>query len=171
MSVQTLIAHAPETLQIEEDVNKCLPLHMLCRFCDCDDFFEIVKAMVEAYPDRVTKKIRGGQLPIHQVCDCSNSISDLGRKLPILDFLIEKYPDSILVKDWDNVNPSQVVRLSIEYYLKKNQNEVINKNEYMFLLHQVMAGEFSHNIGTFMLNTFPESCNLQDDNGMTPLHA
>ena len=65
--VQTLIAYAPETLQMQEGENKCLPLHMLCRFCDCDDFFEILKAMVEAYPDSVTKKINGGPFETFRV--------------------------------------------------------------------------------------------------------
>jgi len=117
--VQTLIAHAPETLQLQESLHKCLPLHILCCGCDCDDFFEIVKAMVEAYPDSVTKKINGGQLPIHQACNCSNDISNLGRKLQILDFLIEKYPESILVKDEIDTTPPELFMVSIEVFWKK----------------------------------------------------
>ena len=40
----------------------------------------------------------------------------------------------------------------------------------MFLLHQVIAGEFSYDLVTFLIEAFPESCKLQDVNGMTPLH-
>jgi len=117
--VQTLIAHAPETLQMQEGENKCLPLHILCSNCDCDDFLEIVKAMVEAYPDGVTIQNEERRLPIHQVCDCGNNISNLGRKLQILDFLIEEYPESILVKDEIDTTPPELFMVSIEVFWKK----------------------------------------------------
>ena len=168
--VQALIAHAPETLKIQGNRYKNLPLHCLCQYCDCDDFLEIVKAMVAAYPDCVTIKNRRGRLPIHEVCNCSDNISNLDRKLQILDFLIEVFPESILVKDEDNITPSQVLQFSIEYYLEENGNDIQNKNEHMFLLHQVTAGEFSFDLFKFFLEAFPESCKLQDGNGMTPLH-
>jgi len=168
--VQTLIAHAPETLQLQESLHKCLPLHILCCGCDCDDFFEIVKAMVEAYPDGVSIKNRRERLPIHEVCDCSDNISNLKRKLQILDFLIEKYPKSILDKDEGNLTPSELFEFSIEIYLEENQDNIQNKNEHMFLLHQVIAGEFSKDLVKFFLRQNPESLKLQDGNGMTPLH-
>jgi len=168
--VQTLIAHAPETLQMQEGENKCLPLHTLCSNCDCDDFLEIVKAKVEAYPDGVTIQNEERRLPIHQVCDCGNNISNLGRKLQILDFLIEEYPESILVKDEIDTTPPELFMVSIEVYLEENPNNIQNQNEHMFLLHQVIAGEFSYDLVTFLIEAFPESCKLQDGNGMTPLH-
>mmetsp|Transcript_10121 Transcript_10121/g.14623 ORF Transcript_10121/g.14623 Transcript_10121/m.14623 type:complete len:171 (-) Transcript_10121:38-550(-) len=40
----------------------------------------------------------------------------------------------------------------------------------MFLLHQVIAGEFSKDLVKFFLRQNPESLKLQDGNGMTPLH-
>ena len=168
--VQTLIAYAPETLQMQESEQNNLPLHLLCYHSDSDNFFEIAKAMVEAYPDSVTVKNSIQRLPIHQVCDCRSMISNLGKKLQILDFLIEKYHESIFFNDIGNLSPSEVLRFTIEIYLENNQNDIQNKNEHMLLLHQIIAGEFSLNLVKFFLDALPGSCKLQDVNGMTPLH-
>jgi len=75
--------------------------------------------MVEAYPDGVTIQNEERRLPIHQVCDCGNNISNLGRKLQILDFLIEEYPESILVKDEIDTTPPELFMVSIEVFWKK----------------------------------------------------
>jgi hypothetical protein len=96
-------------------------------------------------------------------------ISNLGKKLQILDFLIEKYHESIFFNDIGNLSPSEVLRFTIEIYLENNQNDIQNKNEHMLLLHQIIAGEFSLNLVKFFLDALPGSCKLQDVNGM-PLY-
>ena len=47
-----------------------LPIHTLCKNDEVDDDgdFEIMKLLVDEYPESLTKEAKGGYLPIHHAC-------------------------------------------------------------------------------------------------------
>ena len=154
--VETLVKHAPETLRMKTSEGD-LPLHIACGQRASP---EIIKILVAAYPESVRITNNAGGLPLHFACYNRNS-------LDVLNLLLQVYPESIRVecitRTGEHLQPSEILK-------NKNQLDSEDENERIFLLHKAVAEGLSVHLMRLLIEAFPESCTIQDSDGMVPLH-
>jgi len=147
--VEILIQHAPETLRITNDMGK-LPLHVACHGGSLD----LIRVLMNANPGSIQARDRIGDLPLHFSCHS-------GASLEVLNLLIEAYPESIHEKNTYMHKPSQILN---------RWAHRTGGNLHMSFLHDAVIRDFSVHLIQLLLEAFPESGMVQDENGMTPLH-
>lgn len=148
--VKSLIEYAPEALR-SKNSNGWLPLHIAVMY---KASLLVISILVDTYPESVRVKDNNGFLPLHFACI-------YGSSLEVLDVLLSTHPDGAYTEDKHERIPS--------YYLK--QMAIYNNcREDMLLLHKAVTGGFSINVIRLLLEAFPESCTVKDENGMIPLH-
>lgn len=157
--IETLIEYAPEVLKIE---NKCggLPIHRAC--CNGSSL-DIIRAMVNGYPESVTmaaygesstpKNTKNGFLPLHLAC--YNEAS-----LEILNFLIECHPKGIEEKDKKEKTPLLILK-ETKYAMQKDANGKLP-------LHLACKNVYSANLIHLLIQAYPKSINVKDKRGRKP---
>jgi ankyrin repeat protein len=163
--ITDLLTSAPQTLQTANDSGR-LPLHYAC---DNGVHPKTLKAMVIAYEEAITKFDMYGRLPIHALCDwcqTAHAIRDVeGDFLVLLDIFLKAQPQSAYVEDRSKQSPITYLR----EIARSRKNE-----DFSLMLHKASSGEFfggfSVNLVKLLLQAFPESCMIKDENGMIPLH-
>ena len=131
------------------------PLHlMLGRRLPLD----LIEILIKHAPEALRIENCNGKLPLHLACR-------FGASLQILDLLISAYPESIQKLDTNNKKPYQLLEMST------TSGEYSDK-ETKFLLHTAVSSttKFSVHLILLLLQAFPESCKIQDNNGRIPLH-
>jgi len=161
--VEALVKYAPEILQIRDDHGSLL-IHDACEYRVSVDMLRI---LVEAYPESVKAKTASGWLPLHYACWN-------GASLEMLNFLTEAYPESIDTRNSLNERPSDIFK---QWAQGDDDSDDTNRNgragnDHMLLLHRAVVSRFSVYLIKLLINAFPKSCMVKDDNGMIPLqHA
>lgn len=161
--VNLLIECAPETLGMKNKSGS-LPLHCAC---NSGVSLDIIRTMVKVYPEGIKIEDNYGWLPIHFAC-----WSTAG--LDVLNFLLEVHPRSINKKDRFNRRPSDIFKRWICIKSDDSEDDETSTNysrhRTKLLLHDAIITGFSIHLVKFLIEAFPESCTVQDDNGMIPLH-
>jgi len=157
--VETLIEYAPEVLKIE---NKCggLPIH---RGCCNGSSLDIIRAMVNGYPESVTmaayagsftqNSTKNGFLPLHLAC--YNKVS-----LEILNFLIKCYPKGIEQKDKKGKTPLFILK-ETKYAMQKDASGKLP-------LHHACKNNYSADLISLLIQAYPKSINVKDRRGRKP---
>ena len=73
-----------------------LPLHLACQY---EAPREIIIAIVDAYPEGVECLDEKGRLPLHSMCAQAHRQNNTAEVLGTLEYLLEKYPQSIGISD------------------------------------------------------------------------
>lgn len=182
--IEQLIRCAAETVRMK-DTEGLLPLHHACWN---GASVEVVSILVKAYPEGVTVADNIGTLPIHCACYRGSSLDVLallihafphsitvkdnfgwlplhwacyrGASLDVLNVLIDAYPDSLDI-EVNNKRPSVYLKDSAKHH---------DDSEGKFLLHNAIASAFSVHLVKLLLESFPESSMIKDEDGKTPLH-
>ncbi|KAK1737725.1 ankyrin repeat domain-containing protein [Skeletonema marinoi] len=74
---------------MKKDIYRCLPIHLACA---TGGSFEVIDALIKAYPDGLKAPGSDGRLPIHLACANEQSFE-------VIDALIKAYPDGLKVRD------------------------------------------------------------------------
>ena len=114
----------------------------------------IAQALISASPDSIKIEDNDGRLPLHRACWS-------GASLNVLNFLIESYPEGI-----DHLNKKEETPLDI---LKKNKYAEETDDNGMLRLHHVCINGYSLHLVHFLIQAYPESTTVQDNDGNTPL--
>jgi len=123
----------------------------------------LISLLLDAFPRSVQVRDNFGWLPLHWACY-------RGAPLDVLNLLVEKYPESLHIKVSDK-KPSQFLRQCVNHDdADDNMSFATKGKQYMFLLHRAAAGRYSVHLVKLLLEAFPNSCMIQDSNGMVPLH-
>jgi len=181
--IEAFIEYTPEVLQIKTKLGS-LPLHMVCRHCKST---KAVSLLVEAYPDGSTVADHEGFLPLH--CACIYQAS-----LEVLNLLLEAYPESINITSRAKQRSSNILKRrygkkqckfllhklcsgGYSYHLSKLALEAFPKScmrrdEYgMVPLHHACANNDTDSVKivTMLLDSFPQSYTVADNQGKPPL--
>ena len=114
----------------------------------------IAQALISASPDSIKIEDNDGRLPLHRACWS-------GASLNVLNFLIESYPEGI-----DHKNKNEETPLDI---LKQNKYAERKVDNGMLRLHHVCINGYSLHLIHFLIQAYPESTTVQDNDGNTPL--
>jgi ankyrin repeat protein len=148
--IQTFIKILPEVVNMK-DTRGSLPIHLACTLTTS---LEVVQALISASPDSIKVLDKYGELPLHNACHCF-------AKLGVLNLLIESYPEGI-----DHKNKKEETPLDI---LKQNKYAERKDDNGMLRLHHVCFNGYSLHLVHFLIQAYPESTTVQDNDGNTPL--
>ena len=148
--VENIINCAPEALQMGDHIGM-FPIHDACWNRAS---LEVIQALVKSYPESVKVTNNRGYLPLH--CAFLFEIS-----LDVLNFLITSYPDGI-----DQTNIIDQTPLDC---LKESENAMKTDNKGMLPLHHACNNGNSLHLIHLLIQAYPESTNVQDYEGNTPL--
>ena len=148
--IQTFIKYSPEVLKMKNTFG-LLPIHNACLFRAS---LEVMQVLITASPDSIKIEDNDGRLPLHRACWS-------GASLNVLNFLIESYPEGI-----DHLNKKEETPLDI---LKKNKYAEETDDNGMLRLHHVCINGYSLHLVHFLIQAYPESTTVQDNDGNTPL--
>mmetsp|Transcript_20523 Transcript_20523/g.29300 ORF Transcript_20523/g.29300 Transcript_20523/m.29300 type:complete len:370 (-) Transcript_20523:189-1298(-) len=165
--VQIFIKNAPELLRMK-NVHGHIPLTMAC---DWGAPLEVVKALVDAYPEGVRNACQMGSFPCHDACVVLAERADhikMLQSLSVLNVLLENFPESIDLEFQNQTLPQFLRRVSLNEDFKIDKDHVYLMQRQAF--RGAFFGEFSALLLKLVLQAFPECCALVDDDGMTLLH-
>jgi ankyrin repeat protein len=148
--IQTFIKFLPEVVNMK-DRSGSLPIHDACLFIAS---LEVIQALITASPDSIKIEDNDGRLPLHRACWS-------GASLNVLNLLIESYPEGIDHKNRFGQTPLLILKQK-KYAEKKDDND-------MLPLHNACNNGYSLHLIHFLIQAFPESTTVQDNNGNTPL--
>jgi ankyrin repeat protein len=148
--IQAFITFFPEVVNMK-DATGSLPIHVACTRSNS---LEVVQALVSASPDSIKVVDDHGEVPLHIACYWF-------AKLGLLNFLIESYPEGI-----DHKNKNEETPLDI---LKQNKYAERKVDNGMLRLHHVCINGYSLHLIHFLIQAYPESTTVQDNDGNTPL--
>ena len=150
--LQALVKSYPQIIEIT-DIEDTLPLHDACWKADSLD---TVTLLVETYPGIVEVTTYNGDLPLHYACQSQKKVS-----LEALTFLIHSYPDGMHQRNQYNQTPLDCLKGS-EYAMHTDDNG-------MLALHHACKDGYSLHLILFLIQAYPESTIVQDNDGNTPL--
>jgi len=148
--IQTFIKFLPEVVNMK-DRSGSLPIHDACLFRAS---LEVMQVLITASPDSIKVEDNDGRLPLHRACGKFSSVN-------VLNLLIESYPEGI-----DHKNKKEETPLDI---LKRNKYAERKDDNGMLRLHHACKKGYSLHLIHFLIQAFPESTTVQDNNGNTPL--
>jgi len=151
--IQTFIKYSPEVVNMK-DTSGALPIHFACFFRTTS--LEVVQALISASPDSIKVVDHYGELPLHSACWSDASLN-------VLNFLIESYPEGI-----DHMNKKMEERTPLDI-LKQNKYAERKDDNGMLLLHHACNNIYSPHFIHFLIQAYPESTTVQDNDGNTPL--
>ena len=149
--IQIFIKYAPEVLQME-DITGSLPIHVACYY---KASLEVIQALLTASPDTIKVTDTDGWLPLYNACYVHDS------SLEVLNLLIDSYPEGVDQKSRFGDSPLDIFREE-KYAEKKDHNG-------MLLLHHACRNEYSLHLIHFLIQVYPESATVPDNDGNTPL--
>lgn len=123
---------------------------------------DVVEMLIQHAPETLRMTNSNGKLPLHLACR-------FGVSLEILDLLITSYPQGIEARDNNGRKPSCFLSMN-DYYSSTDSTSKKKRELNQYLLHKATAGGFSVYLIKLLLQAFPESCTMQDEYGMIPLH-
>lgn len=131
---------------------------------------DVVETLVKHAPETLRTKNDFGFLPLHSACSG-------GASLEVLNLLIQAYPESVDVETIDDRRkPSDCLKEALSH-LDYNEFDndfdkfhLASNKVHMLLLHNASAAGYSVHLVKLLLEAFPESCAITDENGMLPLH-
>jgi ankyrin repeat protein len=113
--IQALLAAHPDALKVA-DREKDLPLHRALEGAAVAD--DLLIKMVSMNPEACAKKNRRGDLPLHDALYSGKSIG-------VIEAIADVYPDAVIMKDKDGVDPIHLVLDSTQQRYSKQQQAYI----------------------------------------------
>ena len=151
----------------EKDTEGNLSLHLACKN---NAPLDVVKLLVETYPDAVKENNKREELPLHLAC--RNNVP-----LDVIKLLVESYPDSIKEKNREGqlalhlacnaCATIEIVKLLIEGYLDATKE----KNLYGHLpLHYACDVNAPIDVIMLLVEAYPDATKEKDNSDSFPLH-
>jgi len=135
---------------------------------------EVVRLLVEAYPEGLWARGDGGCTCLHFTLKMPSEAD-----IPAIRFLVESYPGGLLEKnnvgltpfDWACLNPSDN-SLPVIRYLAEAYPHVLTKEDGRTQLHVLCGGEseISVPVARLLVEVHPDSVRALDSGGRTPLN-
>ncbi|CAB9530564.1 Ankyrin Repeat [Seminavis robusta] len=170
-----LIEQWPQSVHMP-DVNGDLPIHASCLY-GLD--FAIVKKLVSHFPESVGKQASDSETPLHLAARplCSNS----GPSLELVNFLYQRYPDAIQVRNDAGFLPIHHAVLSsdnsgerdqmIRFLAKASPRSLLaGDNDGDLPLHIACGCGLSLSAVQFLVELEPQSLTRRNHNGDLPLN-
>ena len=148
--IEKIIKYSPEVLKMKNTFGR-LPIHYACWNVAP---LEVIQALITASPDSIKVEDSARWLLLHWACHYNAS-------LDVLNFLIESHPEGI-----DHKNKNEETPLDI---LKQNKYAERKVDNGMLRLHHVCINGYSLHLVHFLIQAYPESTTVQDNDGNTPL--
>ena len=160
------------------DMRGYLPLHVVCEaFKSGGGSVDVVKYLIELYPESVKERTEYGNLPLHAACWG-------GAPLQVVKYLYEQTPESV-VRDntfgtssplrqaccGRGVSPVEVIRFLVEKWpesVKDASGDWQNPN--YFPLHLACERGAQYGDIPYLVEQWPEAVRLPDKMGHLPLH-
>lgn len=118
----------------------------------------VVTLLLKAFPESCATPDENGNLPLHYAC--MKSVIDIS--IDVVTVLVDEYPDSCTIANMDGKTPMDLLK----------DKASCKDNFGMLLLHRTAAfcGNFSTTSLRFVVDSFPDSILLSDNNRMLPFH-
>jgi ankyrin repeat protein len=162
----------------ETTIERRLPLHYACRGRAPLD---VAEYLLEIEPAAISTRGLDGMLPLHEACSSDeNDGRDLPPlSLPLIQFLVNKYPDALLAPSSTQLLPlhyascAKNVPLSVIEYLVKENPTAVKVSSYQGLLPLHLAAYFceSAQVFLFLYEAYPSAIGMKDACGCTCLHV
>jgi ankyrin repeat protein len=163
----------PGAVMVEDVVGR-IPLHLACQSA-----LEVVKFLVENYPDGVQSIAQSGLLPLHYALQ-----RRVAAPLEVIQVLIEAYPDAVNVTDTDGKLPLhtactygptlEIIQLLLDRFVGDEQHHnglSIADNRGQLPIHwYARSPNVRVEAARYLLELYPGGIHAADTVGCLPLH-
>jgi len=168
--IQTLIRCWPKSLRIRMEGN-LLPLHFACQLSAPQ--LTVIQALVQGWPNSIRERDRYGlMLPLHYACMYCASAE-------VVQFLIECWPESLQVGNMYGALPLHLAcwgrpSLAVIYYVLDSFPQAVQMQDECLRhpLHYACMRASGSELELIkrLVQVWPESIRVPDQNGFLPLH-
>jgi len=166
--------HTSYRNEVKSWYNGNLPLHFACRHSDVP--VHVIEELIGAYPKAIKEKTKGTfRLPLH----CAVSLDEISTpNIDIIELLLEKYPEAVIVKDRCDRTPVhdyllhspshslKIVKMLVEAHPEAAKS---SDNEYWYPLHFSVL-RCNHDIIKYLIDQYSEALYHKEKNyNMTPI--
>lgn len=163
--VQAFVDLEKEAISAPDSILQELPIHIACQH---DAPVDVLKILVNAYPEGLLKKDRDGNLPLHYACSFESP--DAAR------YLIDQCPESVSLRNKKNQTPLHracsrynVSLASIKDLIGLYADACMSRDwQGRLPIHSACMWKADSSVIELLLKTHPEALREKDDHHLTP---